>query len=99
MNTELTDVVVTELTDVVSEIREAYSDFAQESAQERALILIRSYFEAAEQEFNEQGRVSETLTGSFFSWFDSPVGRMDKDRAMERLSESYKGLQGIHSFE
>ena len=70
-----------------------FSAFSRKSAEDRALILIREYFEAA-----EQGTLSGELTGSFTAWFDDPRERVAKDRAMDRLLGALDAkLQGFET--
>lgn len=68
---------------------EGFSEFLDSSAEDRAFILIREYFEAVERRWNEGGHIPDSLSESFFSWFNDPGGRTAKDVAMKRLIEAH----------
>ena len=64
------------------------SAFSRRSAQDRAVMLIRHYFRAAEQAWENGERLSGELAGAFSAWFGDPRERAAKDRAMDRLIEA-----------
>ncbi len=64
------------------------SAFSRKSAEERALILIREYFDAVERMWSEGDAGADRLTADFHAWYDDPRDRAAKDRAMDRLIEA-----------
>jgi hypothetical protein len=66
-------------------IEEVKSEFMRRTAEERAFILIRNFFDTAKQVWNEEDEVFEKMAAEFRAWFNAPYNRRAKDRAMERL--------------
>ncbi len=75
------------------------SEFSGKPAEERASILIRNFFDAAERTSTKGRPLSDELTTLFNAWFDDPHDRAAKDRAMDRLIGAFEAkLQGFETF-
>lgn len=61
------------------------SDFSHKPAEDRALILLRHFLDAAQRTSAEGRPLSGELAGAFAAWFDDPRNRAAKERAMDRL--------------
>lgn len=61
------------------------SDFSRKPAEDRALILLRHFLDAAQRTSAEGNAGFDRLTANFHAWFDDPRNRPAKERAMDRL--------------
>ncbi len=62
-----------------------FSEFKQKSAEERAFILIRRFWDAMEPKWDTGEEISEEMATNFREWFCDPRNRMAKDEAMDRM--------------
>ncbi len=68
--------------EMVAEIK---SEFLKKSAEERAFILIRGFFDVAERMWNEGEAMPEKMYDEFRDWLDDPQNRAAKMRALDRM--------------
>lgn len=66
-------------------IAEVVSEFSRKTPEERAFIVFRGFFDAAERR-SEQGReLSDGLLEGFYEWLDDPRNRAAKETALDRM--------------
>ena len=64
---------------------EVLSEFSKKTVEERAFILIKGFFDAAEQDWNNGEFISDELVTEFHAWFNDPRNFAAIDKAMERM--------------
>ena len=86
----MNDVAVEELSaramidEVIAEVQ---LEFSKKSAEERAFILIRGFFDAADRKWDEGEVIPDNVSASFHAWFNDPRNRQAKMRALKRVIE------------
>jgi hypothetical protein len=67
------------------ELKEMLSSFRQKSAEERADIMIRAWFDLAEAKSCNNEDMPDGLKQSFFEWLENPHERQTREQALQRI--------------
>ena len=70
--------------EVIAEVQLAFS---KKSAEERAFILIRGFFDASERMWESGDEMPDHFSNEFFEWFNHPRNYEAKIRALDRVME------------
>lgn len=70
----------------LEQLEDLFSEFSRKPAEERALIIIRNYFDMAERMPMEGGEMTGGLRDIFLDWFHDPHNDAAIETALERLT-------------
>jgi hypothetical protein len=76
-------------------MKDMLTAFREKSAEERAVALLQAWFDLVEMKCCNGGAVPEGLERSFFKWLDDPNGRQVRDRALQRMADSWGPIPEI----